>query len=126
LHSFQGTDGAQPYGPVTQATGGKIYGTATNGTGGASQGTIFGVLTGLGPFVGFDGNAGKIGQTIGILGQGFTGTSNVAFNGTSATFAVKSNTFITAVVPVGATSGFVQVTTPTGTLTSNVRFRVLP
>ena len=49
LHSFQGTDGAQPYGPVTQSTGGNLHGTATNGTGGASLGTIFDIFTKSGP-----------------------------------------------------------------------------
>jgi uncharacterized repeat protein (TIGR03803 family) len=125
LHSFAGSDGAQPYGPVTQATSGNLYGTAYIGTSGASEGTLFEILTGLSPFVGFVSNGGKVGQGVGILGQGFTGTSGVSFNGTSATFTVKSGTFITATVPVGATSGFVRVTTPKGTLKSNVPFRVV-
>jgi uncharacterized repeat protein (TIGR03803 family) len=124
LHSFEGTDGAQPYGPVTQATSGSLYGTATNGTSGASEGTLFEVD--LGPFVSFVSNAGKVGQGVGILGQGFTGTSSVSFNGISAAFTVKSGTFLTATVPVGATSGFVRVTTPSGTLKSNVPFQVVP
>jgi uncharacterized repeat protein (TIGR03803 family) len=125
LHSFAGSDGAQPYGPVTQATSGNLYGTAYNGTSGASEGTLFEILTGLSPFVGFVSDGGKVGQGVGILGQGFTGTSSVSFNGTSATFTVKSGTFIKATVPVGATSGFVRVTTPKGTLKSNVPFRVV-
>ena len=125
LHSFQGTDGAQPYGPVTQATNGSFYGTATNGTSSASQGTVFGVFTALEPFVSLVTSTGRIGESIGILGQGFTGTTRVSFNGTSSSFTVKSGTFITATVPVGATTGFVQVTTTSGTLKSNVPFRVL-
>jgi len=36
-----------------------------------------------------------------------------------------SDTFIKATVPVGATTGYVTVTTPSGTLTSNVPFNVL-
>jgi uncharacterized repeat protein (TIGR03803 family) len=126
LHSFQGTDGAQPYGPVAQATSGNLYGTSTNGTGSANQGTVFAVETGFSPFVGFVSNTGKISQSVGILGQGFTGTTSVSFNGISAAFKVRSGTFITATVPAGATSGFVQVATPTKTLTSNVPFQVVP
>jgi uncharacterized repeat protein (TIGR03803 family) len=126
LHSFTGTDGAQPYGPVTQTTGGTIYGTSTNGTGGASQGTVFGISTGLGQNVKFVSNVGRIGQTAGILGQGFTSATSVSFNGISATFSIHSRTFIEATVPVGATTGFVTVTTANGTVTSDVQYRVLP
>jgi uncharacterized protein (TIGR03437 family) len=80
---------------------------------------------GLGPFVAFVRPYGKVGQTGGILGQGFTGTTSVSLNGTPASFTVVSDTFIKATVPPGATTGFVTVVTPTGTLTSNVPFRVL-
>jgi uncharacterized repeat protein (TIGR03803 family) len=126
LHSFDGNDGAQPFGPVAQATNGNLYGTATNGLGSAINGTLFEVSTGLGAFVSFIRSSGKIGQVADILGQGFTGTTSVSFHGTPAQFTVKSDTFITATVPAGATTGFVKVATPGGTLTSNVRFRVVP
>jgi uncharacterized repeat protein (TIGR03803 family) len=126
LHSFDGDDGAQPYGPVSQATSGNLYGTATNGLGTAAQGTTFGISVGLGPFVSFVRNSGKVGRNVQILGQGFTGTANVSFNGTPADFTVHSDTFLTATVPAGATSGFVKVMTPSSTLKSNVRFTVVP
>jgi hypothetical protein len=55
-----------------------------------------------------------------------TGTTGVTFNGVATTsFRVFSDTFMTAVVPSGATSGKVVVTTPGGTLISNVDFRIL-
>jgi hypothetical protein len=37
---------------------------------------------------------------------------------------VASGTFLTAVIPSGATTGKVVVTTPGGALTSNVNFRI--
>src|SRR5208282_3897145 len=126
LHSFKGTDGAQPYGPVSQDTSGNLYGTATNGTGTAAQGTAFLVTTGLKPFVSFVRHRGKVGQTVGILGQGLTGTTGVSFGKTTAAFQVQSDTYLTATVPVGATSGYVVVTTPTASLESNMPFQVLP
>jgi uncharacterized repeat protein (TIGR03803 family) len=126
LHSFAGTDGAQPYGPVSQDTSGKLYGTATNGTGTAAQGTLFLVSTGLKPFVRFVRSRGKVGQTVGILGQGLTGTTSVSFGEAIATFKMRSDTYLTATVPVGATSGHVAVTTPAASLKSNVPFQVLP
>ena len=63
---------------------------------------------------------------MGDLGQGFAGTLSVSFNGTPATFTVYRDTFLVATVPAGASTGSVTVTTPTGTLTSNDPFRVMP
>jgi hypothetical protein len=48
----------------------------------------------------------------------------VTFNGTAATFKVVSKSEISTTVPAGATTGKVQVTTPTKKLNSNVVFRV--
>jgi hypothetical protein len=76
------------------------------------------------PFVSLVSTAGEVGKTIEILGQGFKGTTGVSFNGTPTTFKVVSSTYLTAVVPAGATTGFVTVTTPKGQLTSNKKFRV--
>jgi uncharacterized repeat protein (TIGR03803 family) len=126
LHSFQGSDGAQPYGPVSQDTSGKLYGTATNGTGTAAQGTTFLIATGLSPFVRFVQTRGKVGQTVGILGQGLKGTTSVSFGNASATFKIISDTYLTATVPAGATTSFVTVTIPTRLLKSNLPFQVLP
>jgi hypothetical protein len=81
---------------------------------------------GLGPFVALVSYTGKVGSTAQILGQGLTGTTSVTFNGVAATsFNVASDTYITAVVPSGATAGAVVVTTPGGTLTSNKNFRII-
>jgi large repetitive protein len=54
------------------------------------------------------------------------GTTSVTFNGTAATFTVVSGSEITTSVPTGATTGKFKVTTPGGTRTSNVNFRVTP
>ena len=64
-----------------------------------------------------------------INGSGFTGTSDVAFHGTSVgsgNFTVVSDAQITATVPAGATTGPISVTTPGGTATSSTDFAVLP
>jgi uncharacterized protein (TIGR03437 family) len=70
--------------------------------------------------------AGKVGAAVKILGTNLTGATSVSFNGTAAVFTVVSRSEITTTVPVGATTGEVQVVTPSGTLSSNVSFRVLP
>ena len=123
-------DGYAPFAGLLQATDGNLYGTAdgggtsTNCSGGC--GTVFRLSVDLPPFVSFVRSFGKVGQTVEILGQGFTETTGVSFNGTPATFTVSQDTFLTATVPAGATTGPVTVTTPSGTLRSNVPFRVMP
>jgi hypothetical protein len=67
-----------------------------------------------------------VGKVIDVLGQGFTGTASVTFNGIPATFKVESDTYLTAIVPSGATTGVVTVVTPDGELNSNQVFRVVP
>lgn len=124
LHYFSGHEGADIYGGLLQDTNGSFYGTAYFG-GADNDGTVFSEATGLGPFVTFVQPAGKTGTTVEILGQGFTGTSNVSFNGVPASFTVRADTFLTAAIPTGATMGYVTVTTPSGTLQSNVPFRVI-
>ena len=133
LHSFDFTDGSNPENGVLQSTDGNFYGSVWGGGNGNSYcgitvgcGTVFSLSMGLGPFVTFVRPAGNVGQSGGILGQGFTGTTSVAINGIPANFTVVSDTYIRATVPAGATTGYVTVTTPTGTLTSNVPFHVIP
>jgi len=118
------TDGLSPVAGLVQASNGTFYGT-TN-AGGSGLGTVFSLSVGLGPFVETQPTSGRVGKTIEILGQGFTGTTSVLFNGTAATFHVLSDTYLTATVPVGAKTGFVTLVTPGGTPKSNKTFRVTP
>jgi uncharacterized repeat protein (TIGR03803 family) len=124
LHSFDTNDGSQPAGLI-QATTGNFYG-ATRDGGTNSDGTVFALSVGLGPFAQTVPAFGKVGTTIWILGNHLTGATRVTFNGMAASYTVISATAIKATVPVGATTGPVQVVTPGGTLTSNVPFRVRP
>ena len=112
---------------LLQHTNGILYGsTPGGGTGNNDGGVIFSLDLGLPPFVRFLPEASRVGQTVGIFGQGFTGTTAVNFNGAPASFTVVSDTYLTALVPSGATTGFVTVTTPGGTLKSNKKFQVRP
>jgi hypothetical protein len=70
--------------------------------------------------------AGNVGKVVKILGQGLTGTTSVSFDGTTASFTVQSDTYLLATVPSGATTGYIAVSTPTGTLNSNKQFQVVP
>jgi uncharacterized repeat protein (TIGR03803 family) len=119
-------DGYNP-GALVQGTDGSFYGATPDGGGGCiSQncGTIFSLSVGLRPFVKTTPTSGKVGEDVTILGNNLTGTTSVTFNGTAATFTVVSGTEIKTTVPSGATTGFVEVTTPKKTLKSNVVFRV--
>lgn len=131
LHSFTGPDGMYPMGALMQATDGTLYGTTYEG--GATSaicpsygcGTVFSLSLGLGPFVKTLPAIRSVGQSVIILGTDLTGATSVTFNGTPATFTVVSATEITTKIPTGATSGTVVVTTPNGTLSSNVVFTIL-
>ncbi|HTZ97131.1 MAG TPA: choice-of-anchor tandem repeat GloVer-containing protein [Terriglobales bacterium] len=129
LHSFCAQkgcpDGAWPNGGLSQSTQGPLYGTTEVGGGKKGAGTIFGLNMGLSPFVAFVVPGGSVGSSGSILGQGFTGTTSVMLNGVPAQFHVVSDTYLTATVPPGATTGYVTVTTPKGVLKSNVPFQVI-
>ena len=125
LYSFDVSSGSSPGAPLTQHTNGYFYGNSAWG-GSDDLGTFYSFSAGLSPFVRLVSGSAKVGKTVEILGQGFTGTTAVSFNGTAATFHVASKTYMTAVVPNGATSGFIKVTTPGGVLESNQAFRVIP
>jgi uncharacterized repeat protein (TIGR03803 family) len=131
LHSFNGTDGADPEAGLVQDTNGMFYGTTNSGGNngdcyGNGSGTVFSLSVGLGPFVKTQPTWGRAGRFVEILGTNLTGATSVSFNGTPAVFRVVLNSLIKTTVPEGATTGTVQVVTPSGTLSSNVPFRVLP
>lgn len=121
LLSF-GDDGSSPSG-LFQSTNGTFYGTTAFG-GSYEDGTVFSFDMGLGPFVIPKPTSGAVGASVLILGSNLAEATGVTFNGTAAAFRVESGAVITTVVPAGATNGKVEVTTPEGTLKSNVTFKV--
>jgi len=124
LYNFDAASGSVPS-AFLQHTNGALYGDTASG-GAYNQGTFFSLDMGFEPFVKLVRDWGRVGKTGGILGQGFTGTTGVSVNGVPASFTVVSDTYLTATVPPGATTGPVTVVTPGGTLTSNQPFRVTP
>lgn len=69
--------------------------------------------------------SGAPGVAITITGTNFGGATQVAFNGTPATFTVDSAIQITTSVPTDAGSGSLSVTTASGTAISSNNFTVL-
>jgi uncharacterized repeat protein (TIGR03803 family) len=118
--------GCFPSSPLALHPNGNFYGTTQNGGGGSNDGGVFySFNTGLEPYIILQFRRGTIGKSIGIFGVGLTGTTEVSFNGTSAEFTVVSDTYLTATVPTGATTGYVTVTTPSATLKSAVKLTVV-
>ena len=121
-------------GDFIQATDGNFYGTTPMGgtivagsdCAPTGCGTFFKFSMGLAPFVKTLPTIGMVGAEIIIYGTNLSGATSVTFNGATADFKIVSPTEITAIVPSGATTGKVKVTTPKGTLVSNVVFRVQP
>jgi len=125
LYAFDSTHGTLPQATPMQHTNGKIYGVTTRG--GAPEGGVFYSLDNhLPPFVYLVTMWGTAGQTVEILGQGFNTATGVKFGSGLASFTVVSDSYMTAVVPADGTTGFVAVTSPSGTLTSNRKFNVVP
>jgi uncharacterized repeat protein (TIGR03803 family) len=132
LHNFDGTDGMAPQGPPSQGTDGIFYGITRFGGTSTLQcfyqndgcGTVYSLSMNLPPIVTTVPTAGPVGRNMYILGTDLTGATKVTFNGVSAAFTVLSPTAIRTQVPAGATTGPVQVVTPSATLTSGVVFGV--
>jgi uncharacterized repeat protein (TIGR03803 family) len=121
------SDGETPNPGLIQATNGTFYGTTEySDQSDLAFGTVFSLSVGLAPFIETQTAGGTVGSEVKILGNNLTGAISVSFNGTLASFEVPSSSFIVAKVPEGATSGTVKVLTPSGTLSSNGVFQVLP
>ena len=124
LHDFRTQSGSYPESTLMQHTSGKLYGTTSDG-GTYGSGVIFEYDAGLGPFVTFLNVYGQVGAKVDILGQYFDeGVTTVYFNGVPAQDTEITPTYIKAIVPEGATTGFITVTTSKGTLKSNKPFVV--
>jgi subtilisin-like proprotein convertase family protein len=68
--------------------------------------------------------SGPVGATIQLSGANLAGATAVSFNNVNAQFTIQSAAQITAVVPAGATTGRIQVTTPIGKASSARNFEV--
>jgi uncharacterized repeat protein (TIGR03803 family) len=131
--SFGGATGNFPDGALVQGSDENFYvttssGGGTNVNGVADAGTIDVFMAGL-PLpkpgiLGFVPSSGPVGTKVTIGLGPYIGATVVKFNGTSATFKVPGSEFITATVPAGATTGFISVATPGGTVTSKQKFTV--
>ena len=125
---YLGADGCLLSSPMVLHPNGTFYGTTMQGGdyegNPIDRGVFYSLNTGLKPYIILQFPQGTIGKSIGIFGVGLTETTAVDFDGVAATFAVVSDTYLTATIPTGAKTGYVTVTTPSGTLKSAVKLTV--
>lgn len=89
-----------------------------------SGGGRAGTLSGADGITSFDPTSGIVNAEVHVVGAGFTGATEVRFNGVPATsFNVISDTEIATIVPEGATKGPLTVVVPDGDLVSSSDFR---
>jgi hypothetical protein len=74
----------------------------------------------------FNPHAGVIGVAVTVTGTNFLGTSSLHFNGTSATFSNIDDNTLATVVPAGASTGPISVTTVAGTAVTTSNFFIEP
>ncbi|GAB4398967.1 MAG: hypothetical protein OHK0053_18410 [Microscillaceae bacterium] len=75
----------------------------------------------------FDPPQGVEGTVVNLTGTNLGTTTEVRFNGVAATNITITNTTVSAVVPIGASTGFISLVTNSGTATTNPAvFTVIP
>jgi hypothetical protein len=111
--------------PLFQHTNGILYGDTDRG-GPNDVGVFYSLNIGAAEFARLQSTGGKVGSSVAIFGQGFTGTKAVSFSGVNATPVSVTDTYLTVNVPSGAKTGTVTVVRPSGNLASIQQFKVTP
>lgn len=127
LHSFATATGDSPLSTPLLHTNGKIYGLTSHGGSHTAYGAFYSLDAGLSPFVSqFVFYSGKVGASVGILGQGFSNATGVKFGTGPGTFVASTDAFMTATVAAGALTGKITVLEPGGNLATPQIYKVIP
>ena len=127
LHHFDATTGSGPLATPLLHTTGKIYGLTFGGGTRGDYGVFYSLDAGLKPFASqFVFYSGKVGATVGILGQGFSSATGVKFGTGPGTYVVSTDSFLMAKVAAGATTGVITVLEHTGNLVTPQKYKVIP
>jgi uncharacterized repeat protein (TIGR03803 family) len=125
VYNFENTHGAAPEVTLFQHTNGILYGDTDSGDS-HGYGVFYSLNIRAAEFARLQPTSGKVGSSVGVFGQGFTGTKAVSFNGVNATPLSVTDTYLTVTVPSGAKTGTVTVVRPSGNLNSLQQFKVTP
>ena len=127
LHSFDTATGDTPLSTPLLHTNGKIYGLTSHGGSHTSYGVFYSMDVSLKPFVApVVLHSARVNTSVGLLGQGFNAATGVLFGAGAGTLTISSDTFATAKIVAGATTGLITVDEPTGNLTSLQNFKITP
>ncbi len=127
LHNFATATGDTPYSALLLHTNGTIYGLTYHGGTNARYGTVFSFSNSLKPFVKpLVTLSAKVGASVGLLGQGFTTSTGVLFGTGAGTQTINRDTFLTAKIVAGATTGQITVKEPAGNLLTPLKFKIGP
>ncbi len=127
LHNFAVATGDTPYSTPLLHTNGKIYGLTYHGGTHVPYGTFYSLAASLKPFVKpLVLVSAKVGASVGLLGQGFNTSTGVLFGTGAGTDTITSDTFLTAKIVAGATTGQITVKEPGGNLLTPHTFKIVP
>ena len=123
--TLSGTAPNLTYTPTTGFSGTDSFTfSVSNGTNPSATATVSITVVGQPYITGFTPANGPVGTTVTITGSQFTGLTGVSFfrNVAATSFTLVSDTQITVVVPAGAASGTLRVTTSSGSNVSTGKF----
>ncbi len=127
LHDFDTATGDTPLSTPLLHTNGKIYGMSSHGGAHVPYGTVYSLDASLKSFtIPVVRKSAKVGTSIGMLGQGFHSATGVLFGAGGGTFTVSNDTYLTAKIVAGATTGLITVQEPSGNLLTLQNFKISP
>jgi len=127
LHDFITATGDTPLSTPLLHTNGTIYGLTFHGGSVASNGVLYSMNVGLKEFVApVVLHAGKVNSSVELLGQGFNTATGVLFGTGSGALTIVNDTYATAKIASGASTGLITVKEPGGNLTTLQNFKITP
>ena len=127
LHDFITATGDTPLSTPLLHTNGTIYGLTSHGGSIIPNGVLYSMNVGLKEFVApVVLHAGKVSSSVELLGQGFNTATGVLFGTGSGQLTIVNDTYATAKIATGASTGLITVKEPGGNLTTLQNFKITP